>query len=284
MRKIEFSEEQQKEIIKLVTEQKMGAERISKIFNVSKGTMQKFLRQHNLKGELPRKHSVDQDFFEVIDTEEKAYWLGFLYADGVVYKERNTVALVQKPDESGLKILKEFQKAVKGDYEIIFHTQLSWGTETEIARYEIYSSKMVSDLINKGCVPKKSLVLTFPDNSIVPQTLKHHFIRGYFDGDGSITTGSHKYKIADRYIHFSGTKEFLEGVRAFLSIKAKVIPDKRYLDRNIYCLGTGGNPNILRIFEILYKDATIYLDRKYERFLKLKQEYYDNKTNSLVCQ
>lgn len=141
MRKIEFSKEQQEEIFALVNEQKMGAERISKIFGVSKGTIQKFMRQHNLKGEQPRKHSVDQSFFEKIDTEEKAYWLGFLYADGVVYKRRNTVALVQKPDESGLQILKRFQEAVKGDYKIIFKKQISWGVETDIARYEIYSQK-----------------------------------------------------------------------------------------------------------------------------------------------
>lgn len=127
---------------------------------------------------------------------------------------------------------------------------------------------MSKDLIEKGLCPKKSLVLTFPTTDILPEELIHHFIRGYFDGDGCVTQNLK----GERYISFVGTKDMLENIRRHLKIEAIVKKEKR-TQKEIYFLQTGGNKSVLKIFDYLYKDATIFLERKQKRFLQLKEEY-----------
>ena len=266
MKRIEFSEEVVKNIL-ILNEEGKGYRKIAKILNISETAVLRLLRERNVQKpfKAPRLHSLDETYFEQIDDEHKAYWLGLLYADGNISK--NTIKLIQKPDGSGVKILEFFKKDTKSDYNIVTRTQDSWGAETQISYYEIHSKKMAEDLIKKGVVPNKSLKLIFPSNEIVPEELIHHFIRGYFDGDGCLTKNK-----KERYLSFTGTLDMLENIRQRLNINATVKKDKRSKS-DIFSLQTGGNRKVLEIFDYLYKDATVFLERKKELFLKLKEEY-----------
>ena len=122
----------------------------------------------------------DEHKFEKIDTEEKAYWLGFLDADGCIHNGRNYdygIELgLQEQDYSHLVKFKDF---IEKDNKICYREKIN------SYRYQFKNKTMNKDLINLGCVPHKSLILKFPDEDQVPDNFLIPFIRGYFDGDGS---------------------------------------------------------------------------------------------------
>ena len=127
---------------------------------------------------------------------------------------------------------------------------------------------MIKSLKRLGCVPNKSLTLEFPTEKQVPKHLVNHFIRGYFDGDGSLSTNgkANGYKVS-----FEGTDSFLEVLKDVLKVNTK-ISKRRENSSNSY-LRFGGNLQVLEKLNYLYHDATVYLDRKYNIYVKIKEEY-----------
>lgn len=165
--------------------------------------------------------------------------------------------------------LNKFKKSIDGeDLKIDKGLQNSFGTITEYARLEANSATMTKDLKALGCVERKSLILKFPTEEQVPKELIMHFIRGYYDGDGSFTFGSGKYPQAS--LNFIGTMDFLIGVKENLKVVTPIKIDKR---KNIPYLMFGGNKNALEKLNMMYKDATIYLDRKYNNYKILKSKF-----------
>ena len=126
---------------------------------------------------------------------------------------------------------------------------------------------MHQDLTNKGCGQAKTFTLTFPTVQQVPSELIHHFMRGYFDGDGTIHIKFDKNKDQLQF-KVIGTYEFLRGYEnVFLNKLYKVIPkeDLPFATKehnNIRTLAYGGNGICRKIYRFLYKDATVFLERK----------------------
>ena len=202
----------------------------------------------------------NENYFERIDSEDKAYWLGFLMADGCVYSDRNKISLMLHNDD--ILHLEKFKESINSNYNIkTYENKLG----AKFSRIIINSEKTKSDLINHGCIPKKSLVLKFPN---IEEFLINHFIRGYFDGDGSLSISKDQFKF-----RMCGTKEFLEEVLNKIGFKNKLL--RRWPDRNNnnYDIDIGGNLQVLKICNYLYKDATIFLDRKYDRYKMLQSRY-----------
>ena len=136
--------------------------------------------------------------FEIIDTEEKAYWLGFLYADGSVSSTDNRIELgLAEKDLNHIEKFKEF---------IGIPNKISYRPQTKSYRYSFKSIPCKEDLIKHGCVPKKSLILKFPTEEQVPEHLIRHFIRGYFDGDGWFSNTSSCFQVG-----IIGTEDFIRG-------------------------------------------------------------------------
>lgn len=217
-----------------------------------------------------RKYKIDHNFFENIDTEHKAYWLGFIYADGYIssnnknYK-RVGIALGIKDKEH----LKKFVNITNSNYPINHYTNKSFGVETEYCRLLISSDKMFNDLLNKGVFLNKTLILKFPNKEQVPKELLHHFLRGYFDGDGSFAKNKKEYTIK-----VCGTKEFLEEFLNFIDKpNIKLLRRHKKRNNNNFQFSIGGRLNFIRITDILYKDATVFLERKYERYIEFKNKY-----------
>jgi hypothetical protein len=123
-----------------------------------------------------RRLSVNDDYFDTINTPPKAYWLGFLYADGSVQPNYNKVALnLQSSDR---RHFDKFVSAVQSEYKVTEYVQQG----NHKVRTHIISEKMVSDLVALGCVPNKAHKPNLPSLS---DEMFSHFLRGYFDGDGS---------------------------------------------------------------------------------------------------
>ena len=205
----------------------------------------------------------DKHFFDVIDTEEKAYWLGFIYADGYVTK---TVFGIKLKDSDTCH-LEKLKSALKSEHSIGHYINRSGFNKkydpTECCSFSIDNKYFVDALIKDGVVYNKSKILTFPTEDVVPNHLVHHFIRGYFDGDGSVYFASpHGYI----NISFEGTELFLnEVLKIFNDIsgtKAKLYESKG----TIKSLKVGGSRQVKAIYDYMYKDATVFLGRKKERF------------------
>ncbi len=197
--------------------------------------------------------------FEIIDTEEKAYWLGFLYADGSVGSKENKIELGLA--EKDLKHIEKFR-----DFMNITN-KISYREKTKSYRISFRSEQCKQDLIDKGCVPKKSLILDFPNENQVPKHLIRHFIRGYFDGDGWFTNTRSCFQIG-----IIGTENFING---FLNSIENINKDNKIFDvhrkngakRYVF----GAYNDVLNFLNWIYKDSNIYLERKYNSYLDFIQ-------------
>ena len=193
--------------------------------------------------------------FETIDTEEKAYWLGFLYADGSVGSKEHKIELGLA--EQDLKHIEKFR-----DFIGIMN-KISYRPTTKSYRYSFRSESCKEDLIKQGCVPRKSLILNFPTEDQVPKDLIRHFIRGYFDGDGWFTNTESCFQIG-----LIGTEDFIKGFLDNIEIYNKEnkifnVHRENGAKRYVFSAYT----DVLNFLNWIYKDATIYLDRKYEHYL-----------------
>lgn len=193
--------------------------------------------------------------FETIDTEEKAYWLGFLYADGSVGSADNRIELgLAEKDVGHIEKFRNF---------IGIPNKISYRPSTKSYRYSFRSIPCKTDLIKQGCVPKKSLILEFPTEQQVPKELIRHFIRGYFDGDGWFTNTPDCFQVG-----IIGTENFIKGFLDSIEIenKSNKIFDVHREDgakRYVF----GAYQDVLNFLNWIYKDSNIYLDRKYEHYL-----------------
>jgi hypothetical protein len=202
--------------------------------------------------------SIDDTIFSIIDSEEKAYWLGFICADGYISKKGNRVEITLKlSDVNHLNKFKTFIKYDKNIYLTNYSCRISFANK-----------KIHDDLINLGCTSVKSLTLKFPSTKSVPKHLQKHFIRGYVDGDGCI-------RLLKR-VHFYvgclqiiGTSNFLYGIANSMNWNVtKLYKDKRHL-HNTFFLNYGG-AYVLNMLKDLYEDSTIYLDRKFIKYKEIE--------------
>ena len=139
------------------------------------------------------KIKVNDYYFSSINSEHKAYWLGFLYADGNISKRKNEITLTLK--KSDYKHLQKFIDDLEIQKSVSFYTIKSGKFKgKESCSVGFSSNIMKQDLILYGCTPNKSLTLEFPNKAIFKDPdLIRHFIRGYFDGDGSVFTSKEKH-------------------------------------------------------------------------------------------
>lgn len=194
----------------------------------------------------------NHDFFEQIDSEEKAYWLGFIMADGhlcLTQSPRVVIHLAAK-DESHLWKWHQSIESTK---------KLSRCCDETITSTH-NSKKMCDDLVRLGCMANKSLKLEFP---LLPKLLIRHFVRGYFDGDGCIEWRTHQ-KTAQLRVSFVGTRMFLTKLQEILGTDNKLQPTgKNKIARQLQVCG---NIKAVRIADWMYKDSTVFLRRKKELY------------------
>lgn len=194
--------------------------------------------------------------------------MGFIYADGYVSKKIITetekkigIALSTKD----INHLEKFKKHINSTYPInVYKSKSFGGVEIEYCRLLMNSDQLFDNLVAKGAFEKKTLILNFPNESIVPKELQNHFIRGYFDGDGSFKKNN------DGFYAFNlcGTKEFLLKCQDILAKQTKL--EKRHKDnKNNYSFSIGGRLQAKKIGDYLYKNATVYLERKYNRYKEM---------------
>ena len=168
-----------------------SGKKISKLLNCNEKTIYAWLEKHGIDtsetgSQGARKHFYNEDYFKKIDTERKAYFLGFILADGCVYlgANKNSYRFQMNLQIQDKYVLEELQKDIGSDYKIQ-DKQFGYkknGDPRFISLLKINSSKLCEDLINLGVIPRKSMKQEVKKN-LIPNKLISHFIRGYFDGN-----------------------------------------------------------------------------------------------------
>jgi len=140
----------------------------------------------------------------------------------------------------------------------------SYSEKSECCGLHIHSIKLTNDLYQHGVLYNKSKILIPPTINQVPEHLINHFIRGYFDGDGSVYEYS---KTHEGSISFVGTEAMLtwilQNLKSYVNTNAKVY---KYKHKDIYEFKIGGIYNFLNAYKYLYNNATIFLDRKKSKY------------------
>lgn len=217
-----------------------------------------------------RKYNLDESFFENIDNEEKAYWLGFLSGDGAITGENKIRLSLGIKDK---KHLKKFKKAVKWTGKDYFHQ------DTNALEVYFNSLRMVTDLARYYVTSRKTYTIKFPD---IPKSLERHFIRGKFDADGCIcrTTRVNQGKSGQIYVFhggefdIQGNKEFILAIQSRFTELGFPCSSINYSGKNINRVRYGGINQLRKIYKYLYENATIFLKRKKELFEYIFKNYH----------
>ena len=190
----------------------------------------------------------DETYFEKIENEEKAYWLGFIYADGYCGDKEFRIHLSIKD----IKHLEKFKSNIKSTHPIHI-------CKNEKITFNIGRKKIVNDLHNLGVIPRKTFLLNYPD---ISQELNRHFIRGFFDGDGCIYISKKGYK---NFSIFTVAKKFKNKLIDIIKLETGIkLNDNN--QGNGWVVGTSKKCNVEEIRQYLYDDANVFLERKRNKF------------------
>lgn len=255
----DLNENHSLDIIKMYLDNS-SMENIAQTLGIGHSSVSKILEYHRIPARGANdltKIVMKEDFFEKIDTEEKAYFLGWMFADGNVNKEIKTASLT---------VLKKDSKIMKKLSSMISDGNTCYSEYRNYSVVRMCRKKMCEDLVKLGCVPNKSLVLKFPD--LIPDNLIPHFLRGYCDGDGSFyfvrgPIVSYHAKIASTKTFCLRMGEILKSFNPKIGFSIEEINDKGTAAIKF----AGLNP--IRLGHFLYKDASFFLERKYEKFMSM---------------
>lgn len=251
-------------ILKLYTEEKRTIQEIFNIFDekYTAGSINYLLR---LKGVTRRRGAqihLNENYFSIIDTPQKAYFLGLMFADGCVRRTNE----LHDSWSIGLELVstdKYVIEAFRDELDLKLEVKDSHRKNRNPTSYlHFQSSKIAKDLISLGCIPNKSSkVLSFP---CISSELRKYFILGYFDGDGIASNAKR------RYIGFCGSEPLLIGIESILREELSLNYKRVYFNKsnNIYYLCYANKEEIEKIYNYFYENPkTIYIKRKREKLI-----------------
>ncbi len=223
---------------------------------------------------------VNHNYFDILDTPNKAYFLGFLYADGcIITRQSGQKQMVINLHEQDVEILNKFKKELdfSGDLHFYDGSKISNKNNgykrSNMYRLTISSDRICDNLIKLGCEPRKTFTCKFPTIEQVPDILMPHFIRGLMDGDGYISSKKNRNRGINPTFTFGivGTFSICSGVQNYLSGKLNLNPYKKiHSTGNIYGMSYSHNLDVIKIFNHLYpKNCELYLTRKYNKFKEI---------------
>lgn len=229
---------------------------ISKIMGYSGGQVSTLLKKHGYDTSN-KTYVVNENFFQKINAEENAYILGWFYSDGNVMPDGKIRICLANVDE---EILVKIRDAMKYDGPLYYKQARNENCYPQVELC-INRKVLANQLIELGCIPNKSLTLKFPNKDQVPEDMLCHFVRGYFDGDGSIGEG----------LSIIGSYEFTYKLQDILPCKITNIY-QRYKDKqpqdSAHQLFIGRNKEIKKLYHWFYDGANLFLSRKKRTFAK----------------
>lgn len=205
-----------------------------------------------------RKYAMNESYFSKIDSQNKAYILGFIMADGSV-NDRSIEIRLHNKDKEVLNFIKREICPLKPLYEIKEH-----GWTKKQFMLKLSSVALVSDLKKIGCIQRKTFTLKFPK---IESKYHHHFIRGYFDGDGCVCISN------NNVVSIIGTEIFINELQKILIRKCGLSQTKLQFKKGMASVNYGGDINVLKIANYMYNNADFKMQRKFLKF----EEIWENR-------
>jgi hypothetical protein len=259
----------EKEVIEKYNEFK-NIHRVADYFEVSTTPISRIIKNSGI--ELTnRRYKVNHDYFNVIDTQEKAYWLGFLFADGYIRERKSGNSLELKLSVKDYDHLLLFRECI-GSNHLVKESQskvkYNGGVSiSNMIHLAMYSSKLVNSIRKQGVHSRKTFTIERPN---IEKGMMSHFIRGYFDGDGSFSFKPEKYSIKTQIVSASEDfKKFIINELEDNNIKINLYSDIKLQIQN--------KMDNKKFYDYIYNNAKIYLKRKKEKYEEFRRYYgYDN--------
>lgn len=269
----------------------IGSHRIGKMIGYSKKAVLNFLQKNVImRHESYRKYKFkNENYFDIIDTPEKAYYMGFLWADGCNFRKdvngKNAYHIVMNLQERDGDILRRLCKEIYETDDILRLTDPNTTNhkhpQKRQKQYNLrITSKHISDtLLNYGMEPRKSFTLTVPKNVEFDENLWRAFIRGYYDGDGGISFNNNSKNYV---VGMLSSPDFIFAIKdiiyKYTGIDIHEEKISRY-SKPMYSLKIHGNNKSKAFLDWLYVESTVHLVRKYDKYMSLKQ-LVENRLNN----
>ncbi len=230
---------------------------ICKTIGISMYDLYKIIHKNRIKLNRPdgRVYTINENYFKKIDTEDKAYWLGFIGGDGNINQRRRTVITLKYSDRNHLQ---KFLDCLKSNYRIRNFKKKNGKKYSTIS---ISSKKIYNDLLKYNITERKSL--TLKPYYKIKEKMKRHYLRGFIDSDGCLSIHKNKWRI-NLVGSFHVVNFFEEFVKKHINTKATTRKHK-----NIFSFSLSGNHASKKLSKILYQDAKIFLDRKMNTYKKI---------------
>lgn len=274
-----LSEDLEKNIINDYLNINSNIKSICNKYKISRDTIYKVLIRNNIKRKyIPSqlKYNIDLSFFKSIDTHEKAYFLGWLYSDGVMQEDNHSVHInIKESDKDILISLNQLiqstlpLKIIQRQEDLLYNRQ-------NLCKLSIHRKEIYNDLIKLGLHPNKTLTLELPNKKILPDLFFFSFLRGFLDGDGCIYNKNNKPM---QTVSFTCNEKFA----LMLKLKLKLYG----IDSNIFKksntekvvdLKINKNNSVFKLLYLLYiNSGSLKLTRKYNIFLDILKKYLSSK-------
>lgn len=255
--KINFTKEQEKYVCDNYYNK--TSSKLAKELNCTKSKITNTWYKNNLKGKQKRIYSLNESYFDIIDSEDKAYFLGFIASDGCIYKSEtinksNIVKItIHKKD---IDVLEKFKTYIQTEKPINYFNG-------KYVTLELVSNKLVSSLNNLNLNTCKTYGNTIPN---IDNKFMKDFIRGYFDGDGSISFRNNFFDVA---VGISGYENNLTKIINYLESRnifsSFLIDNRKYTTTNTGNFGQlvfSNKTNKYSFLKLIYGDASVYMNRK----------------------
>lgn len=228
----------------------------------------RYWRKNNVE-----KTKLNKHYFDVIDTEEKAYWLGYLTARGRVsdVNEWGRKELFLSIAPKNLEHFERFKETIEADVEIL--TQRNYRVDKDYYKMRISSHYLASKLEEYHIETPKHDLTRVPE--VVPEELVRHYFRGHYDGKGFLHVrpdGEHSmlFMYGSDPMLYDWCKYLVEEVGVELSPGAVSNPSDTHLNHKFTL---HAHDKIKKILDHLYADATIYQNRNWSKY----RDYFYNR-------
>lgn len=256
--KIKISENQYQDIFNMWTDG-LSSTQIANFYNVSSSLILKILKKNGFDTSIANRRDLyspvtDLNYFQTIDTETKAWLLGFIFADGnitIPSGRPNSHNFQLEIQERDIEVLNIFCDEIGYPKEKIKKYSRANRNTQKTVKVSFYSNTFCQHLKALGCVPNKTHILQYPD---IPCELNRHFIRGLIDGDG---------RVFKTEISLFGNKEMISSYCEKIITEAKINPSsiKKY-KTTCYRASVFQKNERLKLINYLYKDSKVFLKRK----------------------
>jgi len=257
--KMYFSNQDKERIIELYNDG-LSTKKIGEIYGVTDKTIAKILKECNieLRNCGIQTKIINHNYFEIIDSEYKAYFLGIMITDGSIIQQKSrkrSPAISLELQSQDKYIIDLFEKEICGN------SNTTKVNKKGNAVFRGVSKKMAEDLAKYGVVPNKTFKTYLPK---IEDKLMRHLIRGIFDGDGTVYINSNGRLV----FGFYGTNTLLNQLKEYL-IKEINISNNKVVNKkqhNVSMLYFSKINDVKSFYDFIYQDATIYLKRKKDKF------------------